>query len=1139
MEFGESDEEREEEATPEASLIAGGSQKAATAGFTKEQAAGPNSNPGRLTRGGATVDDEDQNHTRLRRQIYSYARQNENLFQAFTDGEMTLQSQMQDLMHPGRYVGDFAICAIAKAFGLQLASCMEEGDGSINVIQQFDGRRIHEVKSNESEDLTADTTVLYIVPVTGHYMAGIRRGAWDHRPKKYQHVSFQKRSVGRHNASSSEEIAVVDVLGQGDCLFRAMQLLLEFSDHMSRPKMDSAVPSFLSSNSNFGGSKQVPREMANAKLMWSSYNPEVRALLNTSEDHVFGETNLGTSWKVLFTVHDIVGLGEVRRVLDYGLGSGKITYSWPMLARYFCPGSEVLSLGVERDPVVFTASQRVLTAFQERGFINRTQVQIALGDSFYLSRQQLGLLDLVVGYDGAWNASRRKEHGEFFERVLASGVMLCCTSAAPRYVERVVGSTLYKTLLHFPIPGCSFGQSRLSMHLWIPRERLQQLPRSRRARKENLAGPGGGLISSLIREPTQPSEEPKGSDGVEYLTWTVYQGQELHDPATYRTFKYGQWVVLPAVNCSGVVHGWGERVNDDNIREICILLLVDDELKLQQPLPRGQMELEDFNVQSVSKHDAALVAKLVQTGNRDYTSNNLPPVPISTPSGSPSSMSTTPPSSSKKDRPQARRTSTRLSKTKGKEAPTTTLCAKSKCQEPAAEGDQNSDQLCDKHLKIAAAKVMRQERESQIKKTVKKKRQEQAAERQKTKERYTAEREKERKKAETAKRKKKASADSAEKKKIETAKKAAEKAAGAAERAAELAETKATNQKRRADELQEELKQQKKLRLSVEDQTRRTSFDEVLLESLNTFAKRLNVMAVEAKFNDKGSNQGSSSTGGGFKEVEPFIRVLTGLQEQHTKAVNELVGTSLNTIRHVAGPRDPRHSNDFPAHSESSNLRDPGVSVGSRSIRREQEQSIGDTPRRGQRQYRPYNASQHERRGWQNGHRGQGQSRATASRVQSRQHPLPSSRPVNRFDDPFVRPRDVDPRSQRGQPFDDGFEPGPFDGGPRSSHIEPIDDDGLSELSEYHSDDHRGDTFQRRQHRRSRQHGDRRPRAMHVHPDDRGQPRSEGRTNRRYVYNRRSASPSDYDEDDDYDTNVRNHVGVESHYRRRPTSRRS
>jgi hypothetical protein len=91
---------------------------------------------------------------------------------------------------------------------------------------------------------------------------------------------------------------------------------------------------------------------------------------------------------------------------------------------------------------------------------------------------------------------------------------------------------------------------------------------------------------------------------------------------------------------------------------------------------------------------------------------------------------------------------------------------------------------------------------------------------------------------------------------------------------------------------------------------------------------------------------------------------------------------------------------------------------------------------------------------------------------------------------------------------------------------------------EYRDDHHRDNTFRRRQ-QRSRHYGDR---LFRAYPDERVQPRSAGRTSRPYAYNRRSASPSDYDEDDDYDNNGRDQSRLERRRRgdrRRSTFRRS
>ena len=104
-------------------------------------------------------------------------------------------------------------------------------------------------------------------------------------------------------------------------------------------------------------------------------------------ENVFGTTNTSTIWRVLITIHDLVGLCRfatlmsrqvvtqtptiilflrVNTFLDYGLGGGAVTYMVPLLTNALLGSNKeqhrVMSMGTERDPAVFDGA---LTALRQ------------------------------------------------------------------------------------------------------------------------------------------------------------------------------------------------------------------------------------------------------------------------------------------------------------------------------------------------------------------------------------------------------------------------------------------------------------------------------------------------------------------------------------------------------------------------------------------------------------------------------------------------------------------------------------------------------------------------------------------------------------------------------------------------------
>ena len=102
-------------------------------------------------------------------------------------------------------------------------------------------------------------------------------------------------------------------------------------------------------------------------------------------ENVFGTTNTSTTWRVLITIHDLVGLCRfaaliprqvvtqtptiiiflrVNTVLDYGLGGGAVTYTVPLLTDALLGSNKeqhrVMSMGTERDPAVFDGALATL-----------------------------------------------------------------------------------------------------------------------------------------------------------------------------------------------------------------------------------------------------------------------------------------------------------------------------------------------------------------------------------------------------------------------------------------------------------------------------------------------------------------------------------------------------------------------------------------------------------------------------------------------------------------------------------------------------------------------------------------------------------------------------------------------------------
>ena len=102
-------------------------------------------------------------------------------------------------------------------------------------------------------------------------------------------------------------------------------------------------------------------------------------------ENVFGTTNTSTIWRVLITIHDLVGLCRfaaliprqvvtqtptiiiflrVNTVLDYGLGGGAVTYTVPLLTDALLGSNKeqhrVMSMGTERDPAVFDGALATL-----------------------------------------------------------------------------------------------------------------------------------------------------------------------------------------------------------------------------------------------------------------------------------------------------------------------------------------------------------------------------------------------------------------------------------------------------------------------------------------------------------------------------------------------------------------------------------------------------------------------------------------------------------------------------------------------------------------------------------------------------------------------------------------------------------
>ena len=107
-------------------------------------------------------------------------------------------------------------------------------------------------------------------------------------------------------------------------------------------------------------------------------------------ENVFGTTNTSTIWKVLITIHDLVGLCRfatltsrqvvtqtptiilflrVNTFLDYGLGGGAVTYMVPLLTDALLGSNKeqhrVMSMGTERDPAVFDGALSTLRQLED------------------------------------------------------------------------------------------------------------------------------------------------------------------------------------------------------------------------------------------------------------------------------------------------------------------------------------------------------------------------------------------------------------------------------------------------------------------------------------------------------------------------------------------------------------------------------------------------------------------------------------------------------------------------------------------------------------------------------------------------------------------------------------------------------
>ena len=160
----------------------------------------------RLFRAGPLVDPQSHMHVRLRRQLYTFILQNYSRFEEFGDVEMPLSVLAEEVRNPGMWCGDVAISALAQAFKLKLASCMERSE-SISEPH-------HIQHLGQTFDFTEDDSdcseMLFVVHVDqpGHYMAGIRRDAWDKksRPEEYQ---CRTVTIDGH----LHEIAIFNVVG--------------------------------------------------------------------------------------------------------------------------------------------------------------------------------------------------------------------------------------------------------------------------------------------------------------------------------------------------------------------------------------------------------------------------------------------------------------------------------------------------------------------------------------------------------------------------------------------------------------------------------------------------------------------------------------------------------------------------------------------------------------------------------------------------------------------------------------------------------------------------------------------------------------------------------------------------------------
>ena len=289
--------------------------------------------------------------------------------------------------------------------------------------------------------------------------------------------------------------------------------------------------------------KQVPEVVVAAEKLFRAFC--VASTLDHAGQHIFGETNIATSYRFAVSMLASRKICDGWKHLDWGSARGKHSFC---IGRFLeiLGARNVMCLGIEKNAEQFQHLQLLLTSYvSKQPAVCSSKIGIACGDSHELV--SLEGVDSIYQYTGASHAKKTSGYKRFMVRAFttASLKIIADTFMSPSLFDTLdLPDEVKKRWYVVTIRKCRQGKAANSVYMWVKRPGLGELPGGSIKHVEDP------LLQSMIAQAQTPLHQrvERGittTAGIEGIPHTqsgdeVYQwGVNCHDAVLDKLYLAG------------------------------------------------------------------------------------------------------------------------------------------------------------------------------------------------------------------------------------------------------------------------------------------------------------------------------------------------------------------------------------------------------------------------------------------------------------------------------------------------------------------------------------------------------------------------------------------------------------------------